>query len=129
MSNSITLYEEGYQLAESLREEGRGDDAKTVDALLDQINRKEKSLLTTGQVAKKIGVTRQTVVNWIERGWLKGVKIGGRYMISADVLKKADEFNAVFDSLDAERSALTTSEAEIVLDESRKDWTWIGKEE
>ena len=34
------------------------------------------------RTAKHLGVSRQTVRNWIERGWLQAVKFGGRYRVS-----------------------------------------------
>lgn len=44
------------------------------------------------RTAKHLGVSRQTVRNWIERGWLQAVKFGGRYRVSRvsvmDVLEK-----------------------------------------
>lgn len=33
-------------------------------------------LLSTGQAAKRLGVTRGTVLNWIKAGHIKALKIG-----------------------------------------------------
>jgi excisionase family DNA binding protein len=38
-------------------------------------------MLTTSQVADKIGVTRQTVFNWIKAKKLPALKIGGAWRV------------------------------------------------
>lgn len=38
-------------------------------------------MLTTSDIAAKIGVTRQTVFNWIKAGKLRALKIGGTWRV------------------------------------------------
>ena len=57
-------------------------------------------MLSTGQVAKKLGVSTQAVINWIEAGKLEAIKLpGGHYRIPANQFKTTIK-------QDAERTAL-----------------------
>jgi excisionase family DNA binding protein len=38
-------------------------------------------LLTTGEVAEQLRTSRQTVGNWIRRGWLRAYRAGGRWLV------------------------------------------------
>lgn len=38
-------------------------------------------MLSTSDIAEKLGVTRQTVFNWIKSGKLFGLKIGGTWRV------------------------------------------------
>jgi excisionase family DNA binding protein len=46
---------------------------------------KEK-IYTTGEVAELLGVSNTTVRFWIKRGWLEGIRVGGRYKVKGDAL-------------------------------------------
>ena len=119
----------GQSLAQTLRQDGRTDDAKTVAALLDALKPAPKpDYLTTGEVAKRLGLTRQTIVNWVKKGSLEGVRVGGRIMIPRTALAEFDDLLAIFDALDEDRPPATIAEINAALALGRKDWTWIGKE-
>jgi len=123
------LFTRGQFLTKSLHDEGRADDAVTVASLLAALKPTRKSkYLTTGEVARRIGVSRQTIVNWINRGTLAGTRIGGRFMISLAALEKFDELNAILADLDEDRPPATTEEINVALAPGRKEWTWVGKE-
>ena len=123
------LFTRGQFLTKSLRDEGRADDAITVASLLAALKPARKSnYLTTGEVARRIGVSRQTIVNWINRGTLAGTRIGGRFMVSRTALEKFDELNAILADLDEDRPPATAEEINAALAPGRKDWTWVGKE-
>ena len=57
-------------LAQSRRQNGRTEDAQLVDKLAQVVERHTQppQYVTTGQVTQRLGVSRQTVVNWIRRG-------------------------------------------------------------
>ena len=60
----------------------------------------DNEMLSTGQVAKKLGVSTQAVINWIEAGKLEAIKLpGGHYRIPANQFKTTIK-------QDAERTAL-----------------------
>ncbi len=122
------LFTRGQFLTKSLRDEGRADDAVTVASLINALDLTRKpKYLTTGEVALRIGVTRQTIVNWINRGTLAGTRIGGRFMVAPAALEEFDELNAIFAALDEDRPPATAEEINAALAPGRKDW--IGKED
>lgn len=47
-----------------------------------------REYVKTSEVAEKFGVTVLTVRRWIEKGVVKGVKVGGRWFVEADSLKQ-----------------------------------------
>jgi len=52
-------------------------------------------ILTTGQAAKKAGVTRTTIYAWIKREWLPSYKAGRhRFVKAEDVPKAIEQANA-----------------------------------
>ena len=40
------------------------------------------------EIAKMLGITRQTALNWVQRGWLRAGKFGRVWRVSEDDLKK-----------------------------------------
>ena len=47
---------------------------------------RSREYLTTGQAADILGVSRQTIVNWVQRGQLPGVRLGGRTLLHRDAV-------------------------------------------
>jgi len=45
-------------------------------------------LYRTGEVAALIGVTRQTVLSWIKKGWIRAVRFGKHYRIRGSDLRR-----------------------------------------
>jgi excisionase family DNA binding protein len=45
-----------------------------------------REYLTTGQAADVLGVSRQTIVNWVQGGQLPGVRLGGRTLVHRDAV-------------------------------------------
>lgn len=71
----------------------------------------DREMLSTGQVAKKLGVSTQAVINWIESEKIEAIKLpGGHYRIPADQFKTTTEQDAkreaIFDQLWAKRDGL-----------------------
>jgi len=81
---------------------------RAISALkLDQ-NKDDLKMLSTGDVAKKLGVSNQAVINWIETGKMKAYRSpGGHYRIPADQFRTTDEQDAtseaIFEKLWAKR--------------------------
>lgn len=132
---STKLLAQGQQLARDLRNEGRSKEAQTVDALLQAIAMspvekvsESASFLTTGEVAKRVGVSRQTVVNWVNKGLLPGVRLGGRTLIEPAALQRFTKLESILDDLDMERKPATPSEAATQVQQTRKGWLWRQKE-
>jgi excisionase family DNA binding protein len=134
------LMKRGKRLVRELQLEGRVGDAETVDALLAQLEgeprtatsaapRIEVPWLTTGEVAKRVGVSRQTVVNWVQRGILPGTRMGGRTLIAPAALADFVQLERILDDLDAERPALAPHEAAASVAQTRRGWTWQDPKE
>ena len=71
----------------------------------------DREMLSTGQVAKKLGVSTQAVINWIEAEKIEAIKLpGGHYRIPADQFKTTTEQDAkresIFEQLWAKRDGL-----------------------
>ena len=71
----------------------------------------DREMLSTGQVAKKLGVSTQAVINWIEAEKIEAIKLpGGHYRIPADQFKTTAEQDAkreaIFEQLWAKRKGL-----------------------
>ena len=72
----------------------------------------DREMLSTGQVAKKLGVSTQAVINWIEAEKIEAIKLpGGHYRIPADQFKTTAEQDArreaIFEQLWAKRENLS----------------------
>ena len=121
----------GRVLAQNLRQEGRVDDAQTVDALLQAVESNEtvSPYLTTSQVGRRLGVSRQTVVNWIKKGLLPGIRLGGRMMVPQTTLERFARLEKLLDELDAEREPGQTEEIVELVGRGRKNWTWSNQED
>ena len=116
-------------LAQNLRQEGRVEDAEVVDALVQSLEQQpdRSRFATTGEVARQLGVSRQTVVNWIKRGFLPGVKLGGRLVVPVTELARVQELAYLLNIVDAEQPPTTPEEIDNALRNERTGWTWIGK--
>ena len=56
-----------------------------------------KTVLTPDEVAKVLGLSRRTVVGWLENGKLPGIKVGSRWRVKEEDLDKfIDEPNMYF---------------------------------
>ncbi len=79
---SADILLKGRELAQSLRREGRVEDALVIDTLVCAVD-PAPLYFTTGDVARRLGVSRQTIVNWIRQGYMPGERVGGRMMVPA----------------------------------------------
>jgi excisionase family DNA binding protein len=124
-----TLLQRGRRLAHRLHKEGRQAEAETVTALLNAVQaaqnaRPDTAWLTTGAVAKRVGVTRQTIVNWVKRGVIPGRRVGGRTLIHPNALADFAPLERLLDELDADSPPLAADEAAAAVASTRKGWAW-----
>jgi excisionase family DNA binding protein len=84
---------------------------RTISAIqLDQ-NKDDSKILSTGDVAKKLGVSNQAIINWIETGKIKAHRSpGGHYRIPVEQFRTTDEQDAtseaIFEKLWAKRAGM-----------------------
>ena len=79
-------------------------------------------------MAQRLGVSRQTVVNWIRRGLMPGIQLGGRLVVPVAELERIDEIARMLDVVDAERAPAIPEEVYAFLRNERIQWKWIGKD-
>jgi excisionase family DNA binding protein len=84
--------------------------------------------LTTGEVGRRLGVSRQTVANWIKHGLLPGVRMGSRLMVPATTLARFARLEKILDELDAEQEPGQPGEIIELVGRERASWTWAAKE-
>ncbi len=101
---SMNILVRSRRLVQDLRQEGRMEDAAVVEQLVQNLEQQaaRAPYATTGEIARQLGVSRQTVVNWIKRGYLPGVKLGGRLVVPAAELARVREMARLLDVVDAE---------------------------
>jgi len=58
----------------------------TVKEIVEKVDKKR--LYTTGEIAEMLGVTTSTVRYWIGKGWLEGIRVGGRFKVEGESLLK-----------------------------------------
>ena len=82
--------------AAELRERGEKERARAIDALVEAVRQEaipSLDLLTSGEAGNLLGVTGQTVKNWVRHGRLPGFRIGERIMVPkkavADYVQRA----------------------------------------
>ena len=82
------------ELVDELRRAGRHEDAEALRFVLDLAEQslaerrsaRPGELLTTGQAALALGISNQTIRNWVAAGRLPAVKRGIRTMIPRDAV-------------------------------------------
>lgn len=128
---STSILARSRRLAQDLRQEGRLEDAEVVDQLVQSLEQQaaRSQYATTGEIARRLGVSRQTVVNWIKRGFLPGVKLGGRLVVPAAELARVEEMARLLSVVDAEAPTATLEEIDSVSRTERDRWTWVGKDQ
>ena len=104
--------------AEELRLRGEHERAEAIETLVEAARDEavpSLDLLTTTQAGELLGVTGQTIKNWVRSGQLAGFRVGGRIMIPRDVV--ADYVRRARASL--ELAPLSDTEAAELVAEGR----------
>lgn len=75
--------------AEELRQRGEHERAEAIEALIEAARDEaipSLDLLTSTQAGELLGVTGQTIKNWVREGRLMGYRVGGRIMVPKEVV-------------------------------------------
>lgn len=84
-TNLESLIDRAMDVQRRLAEQGATEDASIVEQLVAELTaaqpKAERPYYTVTEAAELIGVSGQTVKNWISRGMLKGYRLGGRIVI------------------------------------------------
>jgi excisionase family DNA binding protein len=71
--------------ADDLRQRGQVAEAKAIETLVEAVGDEQLpslDLLTTTEVGDLLGVTGQTIKNWVRQGRLPAYRVGSRIMVS-----------------------------------------------
>lgn len=84
------------RLEREMAETGRTEEAAALEELIAAVARPGRGLLTTGQAAERLGIAVQTVKNWIERGTLRGINTGTRWLVSEESVQTVEGIRRTF---------------------------------
>ena len=104
--------------AEELRLRGEHEWAEEIEALLEAAHEEpvpSLDLLTSTQAGDLLGVTGQTIKNWVRHGHLVGYRVGGRIMIPKEVI--TEYVRRARESLDLEE--ISDTEAARLVEDGR----------
>ncbi len=87
------LLERALDARQRLEELGLGEEARVVSELIESVEETRapeegRGFYTTTEAARLIGVTAQTIKNWVARGLLAGYRLGGRIVIPRAALEE-----------------------------------------
>lgn len=104
---------------EDLRQRGDHERADAIEALVEAARGDtlpSLDLLTSTEAGELLGVSGQTIKNWVRQGHLQGYRVGGRIMVPKDVV--AEYVQKARQSLDLD--ALSDEEAARLVEEGRQ---------
>ena len=105
--------------AEELRQQGEDERAQAIEALVAAAQHDalpSLDLLTTTEAGDLLGVSGQTIKNWVRQGRLRGYRVGSRIMVPTDVV--AEYVRRARRSLELE--VISDGEAANLVDEGRR---------
>lgn len=105
--------------ARELHQRGEHEEAQAIEALVEAAREDalpSLDLLTSTEAGQLLGVSGQTIKNWVRQGQLQGYRVGGRIMIPKDVV--ADYVQRARRSL--ELDVLSDEEAADLVEEGRR---------
>lgn len=105
--------------AEDLRQRGQLERAQAIESLVEAVHDEaipSLDLLTSREAGELVGVTGQTIKNWVRQGQLEGYRVGSRIMIPKNVV--ASYVSRARQSL--ELDALSEEDAAVLVEEGRR---------
>lgn len=126
MATSIEeLLDRALAVRRRLEEQGATEDAQVVEQLVRELTaaqpKTERPYYTVSEAAELIGVSGQTVKNWISRGMLKGYRLGGRIVIPRAEL---DDYRPIAEALKGLDPTPPTEEIVAAIQRGRRKWVW-----
>ncbi len=98
------LMERALDAQRRLEAQGLRDEARVMLDLIAEVQalqpQSERQFYTTPEAGRLIGVTPQTIKNWVARGLLAGYRLGGRIVIPRAALDEYRELGAAMRAID-----------------------------
>ena len=126
MATSIEeLVDRARAVRQRLEEQGATEDAQVIEQLVRELTaaqpKTERPYYTVSEAAELIGVSGQTVKNWISRGMLKGYRLGGRIVIPRAEL---DGYRPIAEALKGLDPTPPTEEIVARIQAGRRPFVW-----
>lgn len=119
------LADQAMAVSRRLEEQGAVEDAKVVERLVSALtaerSKKQRPYYTVSEAAEFVGVSGQTVKNWISRGILKGYHLGGRVVIPRSEL---DDYRSMAEASKGIELPVTREEIVEAVQAGRRRFIW-----
>lgn len=120
-----SLVDKAMEIRRRLEAQGAVDDAAVVEQLVNELTaarpKSERPYYTVSEAAELIGVSGQTVKNWISRGLMKGYRLGGRIVVPRDEL---DDYRAMAEASKGIDPLPSREEVVAAIQAGRKRFIW-----
>jgi len=124
-TNIEALVDQAMAVRRRLEERGAAEDAQVVERLVQELTtarpKAERPYYTVAEAARLIGVSGQTVKNWISRGLVKGYRLGGRIVIPRSEL---DEYRSMAEASKGIEPLPSREEIVDAVREGRRRFLW-----
>jgi len=124
-TNIEALVDQAMEVRRRLEERGAAEDAQVVERLVRALTsahpKAERPYYTVAEAARLIGVSGQTVKNWISRGLVKGYRLGGRIVIPRSEL---DEYRSMAEASKGIEPLPSREEIVDAVREGRRRFLW-----
>ncbi|MGZ3674111.1 MAG: helix-turn-helix domain-containing protein [Ktedonobacterales bacterium] len=124
-TNLESLIDKAMDMQRRLAEQGAIEDASIVEQLVTELTaaqpKTERPYYTVTEAADLIGVSGQTVKNWISRGMLKGYRLGGRIVIPRTEL---DDYRPIAEALKGIDPVPSDEEIVDLVRSGRRKFVW-----
>jgi excisionase family DNA binding protein len=103
-TNTDKLIERARDAQRRLESQGLRDEARVMRDLVTEVQALQpqaaRGFYTTAEAGRLIGVTGQTVKNWVARGLLTGYRLGGRVVIPRAALEAYSSLGAAMEAIE-----------------------------
>ncbi|HLJ82059.1 MAG TPA: helix-turn-helix domain-containing protein [Ktedonobacterales bacterium] len=124
-TNIESLVDRAMDVRRRLEERGATEDAAVVEQLVNELTatqpKTERPYYTVSEAAEFIGVSGQTVKNWISRGLMKGYRLGGRIVVPRSEL---DDYRSMAEASKGIDPLPSREEVVEAIQAGRKRFIW-----
>ncbi len=107
MATLDTLTQLQKEMAAAHRKTEEAALGEALNCLARTLNKAEDGTYTTGEAAERLGVSIPTVKRWIERGVLKGVTVGTRWLVAKEGVERIVRVRKTLAEMDEEGNPTT----------------------
>lgn len=126
-TDTSSLIEKALGVRRRLEEQGALEDAQIIEQLVRELSATQaepetkRPYYTVSEAAEFVGVSGQTIKNWVSRGMLKGYRLGGRIVIPRGEL---DDFRSMAEAVKGIETGATREEIVEAVQAGRRHFVW-----